>query len=193
MFLLHDRAVLPFAEFSTRRIAGPTGRYIQKLGVTPHTMAARARKKTPSLIREPAVTVTRASMRKDELVYVLVADKKIRYSSRRSRVVYIGMTESGVHRVAKSAADRAERILDESGIHSFSARIVHYPAIDGRVERAWKKRPALLLERALLIAFREEYGEMPLCNGTGAKMRPDFGEFEKFSLARLKTLLEDLE
>jgi len=39
-------------------------------------MATRARKKTPSLIREPAVTVTRASMRKDELVYVLVADKK---------------------------------------------------------------------------------------------------------------------
>ena len=88
-------------------------------------------------------------MRNDELVYVLVVDKKIRYSSRRFQVVYIGMTESGVHRVAKSAADRAERILDKSGIHSFSARIVHYPAIDGRVARAWKKRPALLLERAV--------------------------------------------
>lgn len=156
-------------------------------------MPVRARKTTPSLLREPAVTITRASMRKDEIVYVLVADKKMRYENRRSRVVYVGMTESGVHRVAKSVADRSEEILECAGIHSFAARIVHYPTIDGRVARSWKRRPALLLERALLIAFREKYGSLPLCNGTGSKMKPEFGEFEKFSRSRIETLLEDLE
>jgi hypothetical protein len=43
-----------------------------------------------------------------------------------------------------------------------------------------------------LIRFLEIYGDIPLCNGTGQKMKPKYGEFEKFSINRLDTLLEEL-
>ena len=133
-----------------------------------------SRRLTPSLLRNAAVTITRASIRKDELVYVLVTDKKLNYPAGRSRVVYIGMTEAGVHRVAKSAAERATDILERNGVTSFSARIVHYPTVPKKAKAKLKQRPALLLERALLMTFRDMYGGLPKCNGTGSKMRGRF-------------------
>lgn len=131
-------------------------------------------------------------MRKEELIYVLVADKKLCYPKGRSRIAYIGMTESGVHRIANSAAYRAEEILSQPGVEEFWARVVHFPLLDGRSARHWKKRPALLLERALLMVFREKFGDIPLCNSTGNKMKASFNEFECFSRKRIETLLEDI-
>ena len=155
-------------------------------------MATPARRITPSILRNAALSVSRASLKKEELVYVLVADKKLKYTKGRSRIAYIGMTESGVHRITNSAAYRAETILGQPGVEEFWARVVHFPQVDGRLSRHWKKRPTLLLERSLLIAFRERYGEVPLCNGTGSKMKARYGEFQYFSRARIETLLEDL-
>ena len=155
-------------------------------------MATPARRITTSILRVPALSLSRAALKKDELVYVLVADKKLRYPSGRSRIAYIGMTESGVHRITKSAADRAEKILSQPGVEEFMARVVHFPLIDKRSARHWKKRPSLLLERALLISFREKYGDIPLCNSTGSKMKATNGEFQCFGQHRIGVVLEDL-
>lgn len=155
-------------------------------------MAAPARRISPSILRNPALSVSRASLKREELVYVLVTDKKLKYRNGRSRIAYIGMTESGFHRITRSAAVRAEKILSQPGVEAFWARVVHFPKIDGRIARHLKKRPTLLLERSLLIAFREKYGAVPLCNGTGSKMKASFKEFECFSRVRIDTLLEDM-
>ena len=147
----------------------------------------------PKLIRTPAVTVTRASIRKTEIVYVLVTDKKLKYPERRSRIVYIGMSHAGVHRVAKSAADRAQKILDMNGVLSFSARIIHYPDIPVENLVGVKRKPALLLERALLAAFIQKYGSLPKCNSMGKNIKGLGAEFKVFSRTRIERILEDLE
>lgn len=156
-------------------------------------MATNSRRRTSiGLFRDPAITVTRMGTQKTELVYVLVANRKYKYANGRSRIVYIGMTESGVDRVANSVAYRAEKVLRIKGVSSFGAHIVHYRPPKKFSTKLWKKRPVLLLERALIIAFQETFGGPPLCNGTGHNMRPNFGEFERFSRHRIATLLEDL-
>ena len=155
-------------------------------------MATGRRRTSLGLYRDPAITITRMGTQKTELVYVLVANRKHKYPNGRSRIVYVGMTESGVHRIASSVANRAEQVLREKGISSFSAHVVHYMPPRTFSAKLWKKRPVLLLERALIISFQETYGCPPLCNGTGQNMRPTFGEFDRFSRNRIETLIEDL-
>lgn len=154
-------------------------------------MASR-RRTSLGLFRDPTITITRKGSQKTELVYVLVANRKHKYPAGRSRIVYIGMTESGIHRIATSVAARAERVLQEKGISSFSAHVVHYKPPHTFSQKLWRKRPVLLLERALIISFQETYGRPPLCNGTGQRMKPKYGEFERFSRKRIETLIEDL-
>lgn len=145
------------------------------------------------LLREPVASVSRAATNEVVIVYIFVADKKLEYKTgKRSKIVYIGKTESGISRVADSAAERTDTIFKVRGVYSFEARVVHYPseAIDRR--HTWLKEPPILLERALIIEFTEMYGEPPLCNGTGSGMRAEFGEFEKFSRSRIQRIIEDL-
>lgn len=110
----------------------------------------------------------------------------------RSRIACIGKTEFGIRRLTSSAAERAEHILDTRGVYSFESRVIHYPSdsIDRRL--VWKKEPPILLERALLLRFAEMFGRVRLCNGTGHRMKPLYGEYAKFSHSRLKSVLEEL-
>jgi hypothetical protein len=57
----------------------------------------------------PAMTVFKTRYWKSRMVYVLRADKSIRYKEGRSRIVYIGETEKGTRRPAGSAASKAMR------------------------------------------------------------------------------------
>jgi hypothetical protein len=61
--------------------------------------------------------VTRVAARHVKLVYVIVADKRLKYPRGRSGIVYIGTTRNGFSRVAQSAADWTDFILavDELG------------------------------------------------------------------------------
>ena len=52
--------------------------------------------------------------------------------------------------------------------------------------RTWMK-----LERALLLAFREKYGAVPMCNGTGKNMRWQ-DEETYFSRKRITAILNAL-
>jgi hypothetical protein len=75
-------------------------------------------------------------------------------------------------------------VLGLRGVQSFTVRVVSSQARQ-RVE-TWKK-----LERALLLVFKEKFGEVPHCNSHGRGMRPR-DEFEYFQRARIVRVLEDL-
>ena len=58
------------------------------------------RRLSVQLHRDHAIEATRIAVGRRKLVYVLVADKTLRYASGKSRVVYIGTTQNGASRVA---------------------------------------------------------------------------------------------
>jgi len=138
-----------------------------------------------SLKRDEALRATRVTIGKLRLVYVLVADKPQRYREGRSRIVYIGTTKKGVARVAQSAAARAEEILSLHGVRAFEARIV--TCSPRQNVATWRK-----LERALLLGFRERFGQVPRCNSHGKKMRVT-DEFGYFAKKRILSIIDELK
>jgi hypothetical protein len=137
-----------------------------------------------SLNRDHAMHATRVSIGKSKLVYVLVADKKLTYPGGKSRIAYIGTTSKGTARIAQSVAFRADDILGIRGVRSFHARVV--TCRPRRHVKTWH-----YLERALLIKFKEIYGEVPACNSQGTKMKRA-KEFEYFADHGLEQVIEEL-
>ena len=133
---------------------------------------------------EYALRITRTAIQTDKLVYILVGDKKVKYKKGRSKIFYIGTTRTGAGRVAGSAAKRAADILQRPGVKSLEARIVTCKPRQ-RV-KMWHK-----LERAMLLAFREKFGEVPKCNSRGKKMKKT-DEFDYFSRAKINSIIGDL-
>lgn len=139
---------------------------------------------TVSLKRAPAMRVTKVSIGDMRLCYILVANKKIRYSDGRSRIVYIGTTKKGLSRISQSVAARAEDVLAIHGVDEFKARVVTCRRRQN--VKSWHK-----LERALLLVFREMFGEVPLLN-THGKNITEVNEFELFAKSRINTIIEDV-
>ena len=137
-----------------------------------------------SLKKKAAMTVTRVSLGAEKLVYVLVADRALKYALGRSRIAYIGTTKKGVSRVSQSVATRANAILSLHGVKAFDARIV--TCKPRRHVKTW-----LRLERALLVEFRGQFGELPKCNTKGNIMTED-GVFDLFSKTRVSNILKTL-
>jgi hypothetical protein len=137
-----------------------------------------------SLKRDHAMHATRVSIGGMKLVYVLIADKRLRYRLGRSRIAYIGTTEKGSARIAQSMAYRAEDVLSIHGVRSFHARIV--TCKPRQHVFTWKK-----LERALLLKFKERFGEVPWCNTHGKNMKVT-NEFRYFAAAGVTNVIEDL-
>jgi hypothetical protein len=142
------------------------------------------RRSNVSLKREPALVARRVILRDEKLVYVLVANKKLQYAKGWSFIAYIGTTKNGGSRIAQSVAGRAKRILGLHGVTEFEARTVSCKARQ-RV-KMWHK-----LERAMILSFKELFGEIPECNVQG-KNFVDTDEFRYFTRARIKRILEDL-
>ena len=139
---------------------------------------------TVTLRRGRAMQVTRVFIGKKKLVYAILAQKPLRYRWGRSRVAYIGTTKKGVARIAQSVAARAEHVLGLYGVREFEVRIL--TCAPRRAVETWKK-----LERALLLLFRQRYGDLPKCNTVGKRVRPD-DEFDYFRRDRLERLLDQL-
>lgn len=137
-----------------------------------------------SLKRGKALAVARVSIGKEKLVYVLVCDKKLQYENGRSRIAYIGTTKRGLSRITQSVAARAEKILALHGVLNFHARVV--TCNPRQHVKTWHK-----LERAMLLRFRETYGEVPCCNSHGKNMK-ERDEFEYFAKTRINRILDDL-
>lgn len=120
-----------------------------------------------------------------KMVYIIVASKPVHYHFRtRSRVVYIGTTKSGAHRIAQSAARLTDRILGRYGIKTFDVRVV--TCRPKQNVKTWTK-----LERAFLLAFREMHGDVPEFNVQGKNI-VETDEFKYFSRERLREILREL-
>lgn len=137
-----------------------------------------------SLKRDEALRATRVSIGKNKLVYLLIADKRLKYKGGKSRIAYIGTTEKGVARIAQSVAFRADTLLRLRGVRSFHARIV--TCSPRRSVETWKK-----LERALILRFRERFGEVPKCNSHGKKIKRT-NELRYFAKAAIENVLDEL-
>ncbi len=118
------------------------------------------------------LTVRRTDVTTRRFAYLLVAQRPIEYPFGRSPVVYIGNTSLGLARLASKATEVGPRILRRPGLFEFDLRVVTCPP--RRKVQTWRK-----LERALLLRFRERYGEVPLFNRTGRRMQ-ERDEFDYF-------------
>jgi hypothetical protein len=132
----------------------------------------------------PAMSVTRLSGSPQKLCYVVTANKIVVYGTGRSKVVYIGATDAGLNQVVASVAALTDEILANHDLTHFDAHVITCKAI-ARVE-TWRK-----LERALLMTFRDLYGEPPLCNRRGAGIQEE-DEFSFFTRERIRNVLQDL-
>jgi len=138
-----------------------------------------------SLRPRSVLTVTRTSLSQEKLIYILVSNKKIRYRKGSSKIVYVGRTEKGIARIAKSAAYRADRIFKRPSVTIFEARVITF-----RESSSIKSRKKL--ERAFLLAFKGLYGQLPLCNQQGKRYRTT-DEFKKyFDKMKLQHILKKL-
>ena len=81
-----------------------------------------------SLKPKPALTMRRVALEHERLVYVICADRKLKYENGYSQIAYIGTTRNGITRVASSAAHRSWDVLWAHGVQSFDVRIAHVPA-----------------------------------------------------------------
>lgn len=89
-----------------------------------------------------------------------------------------------VSRVAQSAAFRTDQVLTLRGVNTFHVRII--TCRPRQNVETWKK-----LERALLLAFRDTNGSVPLCNSHGRGMAWR-DERDYFRFDRLVSLLDEL-
>jgi hypothetical protein len=105
-----------------------------------------------SLTKHPALQATRVSIRNSKCVYVLIADKRLRYGGGKSRIAYIGTTKNGAARIAQSIASRADAILTLHGVESVHARVI--TCRPRQHVKTWRQ-----LERALLIVFKKKLGK----------------------------------
>jgi hypothetical protein len=122
-----------------------------------------------------------------KMVYVIRADRGIRYPHQRSRVIYIGTTRKGAERPASSAADKAFKAFED--LHGVKGVEVHIVTCTRRKHlESWR-----LLESALLVVFKYIHGKLPHFN-------KKIGQFRKidqvnafFSEKRLRNILKELE
>lgn len=143
-------------------------------------MATR-RKLNIAVSSGPVMTVSRAGVRHQKMCYVIKANRLLRYPTGKSRIAYIGTTEIGIHRLAQSAAERSGHILGSRGITSFEVFVLTCRSAPG--VQTWR-----LLERALLMTFRDTFGDVPLANWTGMGFK-ERDEFDYFTRRRVRDVL----
>jgi len=132
-----------------------------------------------------AMQVTRVSIGRKKLVYVILANISLKYRWGRSKIAYIGTTKKGVDRIAQSVAAHADDILSLRGVREFTVRIVSCqpcPAV-----KTWQK-----LERAILFVFLRKYGSLPKCNTQGEHIKQQ-DVFKYFNHDRLVKVLDSLD
>jgi hypothetical protein len=125
-----------------------------------------ARRLTITPSKKPVMTIYRRAIKRRRLVYIICTPRPHRYPSGRSRIIYIGTTGKGVHRVASSMSHKAIEFLVNRGVKSLDVHVVTCLPRPGI--RAW-----LCLERDLLITFKLEFGSVPLGNSSGKNFVPD--------------------
>ncbi len=136
---------------------------------------------------DPVLSVAVSATRVERLVYILVANRPLRYGRDFSRIVYVGTTGRGVRRIASSASSRIARAVEEvRGLRRLDAYVVWARSRRGpqtkRGMNFWQ-----VLERAILLRFKEKFGRVPILNGTGHNMRErhEFHVFRRSMVDRI--------
>jgi hypothetical protein len=129
--------------------------------------------------RTSLLTLTRSHQWTPRMVYILTANKHLRYRNGRSRILYIGTTKKGPLRPAASAVNKASMIFYK--LHGIKAIDVHIVTCSPRRRvPTWKR-----LEASLLDTFRTRYFELPKYN----KVRPRAKE-KLFSDGALRKIVD---
>jgi hypothetical protein len=139
-----------------------------------------------SLSRKPVMTLGRAALGADRLVYIVAANKPITYPRGRSRIVHIGTTKRGVRRIASSVAHRAEELFSRPGVRTADTHLLTYARRVGP-QKVWLK-----LQRAMLFMFQSECGNIPILNRIGRHIWPG-PEFDYFSRRSLLKRIREFE
>ncbi len=127
---------------------------------------AKRRRLTITSSKKPVMTVVRRAVKARRLVYVICTPRPQKYPLGRSRVIYIGTTQVGIHRLASSMATKAADVLRERGVRFLDVFAVTCPPRPGL--DSWKR-----LERDLLVTFNILYGRVPKSNTSGKNFTPD--------------------
>lgn len=133
-------------------------------------------------MKNPAVTIHRRALKREKLVYIACANKPKRYPHGRSRIAYIGTTKAGASRIAASAAAKARELLADHGVGQLDFFVVGC-APRQKVE-TWRK-----LERGLILTFKYLFGEPPVGNTQGKRMKWR-DELEYFTRSRLESVVK---
>src|SRR5690606_24986532 len=110
------------------------------------------------------------------------SNKAFRYKYGKSRIVYIGTTKTGTSRIAQSAVDKSKELLTLHGIKQLEFYVVTCTSV--RNLQSWKK-----LERALILTFRQMYGDPPKENKQGRKMKLG-DEYKYFNRNQLEKVIQ---
>lgn len=143
------------------------------------------RKLRVSLKATPVLTLNRVKLGGEKFVYVIQAKRKFHYANGSSRVVYIGTTSQGLSRLAQSAAAKAAPLLSAHGVTTFDVRVI--TCRPRQHVETWR-----VLERDLLLAFKDLYYAPPHFNVQGKRMRVRTTDFRLFNKSRLQTILRQL-
>src|SRR6266571_3883545 len=139
-------------------------------------------KLTIRISNSAAVQIHRDANKANRLVYVAMANKKMKYPHGQSKIGYIGTTKVGADRIAASAAAKSKELLSVHGVKTLSFFVV---TCTGKQKvDSWRK-----LERGLLLVFRETYGLVPRSNSHGKSMKWT-DELKYFTRDRLKTVID---
>ena len=141
-----------------------------------------AKKLRVTTLNKPSIVINRTRATKNTLVYIAVSNKAFNYRFGKSRVVYIGTTKTGTYRIAQSAVDKSKDLFTLHGIKQLSFYIVTCSSVKNL--QSWKK-----LERALILTFRQLYGDPPKENIQGKRMKLT-DEYDYFSRAKLLKVIE---
>jgi hypothetical protein len=120
------------------------------------------------------------------MVYIILADKRVRYPNGRSRVIYIGTTKRGSRRPASNAADKAMKAFEEL----YGVKNIHVHLLTCQARQAVKTWEEL--ESALLVTFKFLYGKLPRFNYKMGSCR-DVDDIKLFKEKKLRSILRGFE
>lgn len=137
------------------------------------------------LSKKPAITITRVAVKENKLVYIACANKPLKYKYGKSKIAYIGTTKKGSHRIAVSAAKKAELLLTEYGVKHLDFFVV----VSSKRSNVSTWRA---LESSLILTFRDINGVVPKANIMGSKMNRD-KKSRLYRNTNLEKIIKELE
>lgn len=99
------------------------------------------------------------------LYFIFLKDTEISYPFRKSRLIYIGMSEKRTNSIGKRLSDHHEGISGNEGIFNYrQTEGLYFTYLNFEMLRQIWKHRIEDLESYFILDFLEKYGVYPLCN-----------------------------